>query len=145
MKAGLRRSRPFWHASDARVLRPELWLVAAIAVTMMLVEVWQSSKVADLCLKLDQNRSVLQQIEARLQYVKAGLEHQTTRSGLAATAAAQGLVPADNSQVVNLPSEYLASDQESGDGGGNDRRGSFGERILRVMVPDARARSRAGN
>jgi hypothetical protein len=143
MKAGLRRSRPFWHATEARVLRPELWLVAAIAVAMMLVEVWQSSKVADLCLKLDQNRSALQHVEARLQYVKAGLEHRTTRSGLAATAAAMGLVPADNSQVVNLPSEYLASNQESGDG--TDRQGWSVERIARVIVPDARARSRAGN
>ena len=44
MKAGLRRSRPFWHATESRVLRPELWLVAAIAVAMLLVEVWQSSK-----------------------------------------------------------------------------------------------------
>ena len=143
MKAGLRRSRPFWHAREARVLRPELWLVAAVAVAMMLVEVWQSSKVADLCLKLDQNRSALQQIEARLQYMKATLEHRITRSGLAATTAAMGLVPADNSQVVNLPSEYLASNQDSGDG--TDRQGSFGERMLRVIVPDARARSRAGN
>jgi hypothetical protein len=143
MKAGLRRSRPFWHASDARVLRPELWLVAAIAVTMMLVEVWQSSKVADLCLKIDHTRSALQQTEARLQYLRAGLEQRTTRSGLAASAAALGLVPADNSQVVNLPSEYLAYSQESGTGG--DLLSLFGEGISRLIVPDARARSRAGN
>lgn len=145
MKAGLRRSRPFWHATESRVLRPELWLVAAIAVTMMLVEVWQSSKVADLCLKLDHTRSKLEQTEARLQFMKAGLEHRTSRSGLAATAAAMGLVPADNSQVVNLPSEYLASGQESGTGGDAAAQGGIAERMARVIVPDARARDRAGN
>ena len=143
MTAGLRRSRP-WNASDALVLRPELWLVALLAVTLMLVEVWQSSKVADLCLKLDQTRSRLQQSEARRGYLQAGLEHRTTRSGLAATAAAMGLVPADNSQVVNLPSDYLADGQESGSGEGG-RRGSFVERMERVIVPDARARARAEN
>ncbi|MGH7742290.1 MAG: hypothetical protein ACRENS_09740 [Candidatus Eiseniibacteriota bacterium] len=145
MNAGLRRSRPFWHASDSRVLRPELWLVAAVVVTMMLVEVWQSSKVADLCLKLDQSRSKLEQTEARLAFVKAGLEHRTTRSGLAASAAAMGLVPADNTQVLNLPSEYLAASQEGGAGGGVAMRSSFGEGIARMIVPDARARDRAGN
>lgn len=144
MSAALRRSRPFWHASDARVLRPELWLVAAVAVAMMLVEVWQSSMVADLCLRLDRTRSTLQQTEARLQYLNAGLEQRTTRSELAATAAAMGLVPADDSHVVNLPSEYLASNQEGGTGGASKRE-SIAERIARVVVPDARARDRAEN
>ena len=143
MRAGLRRSRPFWHASDARALRPELWLVAGVAVTMMLVEVWQSSKVADLCLKLDQSRSALQQTEARLQYLQASLERRTTRSGLAAPAAALGLVPADNSQVVSMPTAYLGSSQETG--GGGDRLGSLAERIAHVIVPEARARTRAAN
>jgi len=145
MTAGLRRSRPFWHATEARVRRPELWLVAAVAVAMMLVEVWQSSKVADLCLKLDQTRSRLQQSEALREYLQAGLEHRTTRSGLAPTAAAMGLVPADNSQVVNLPSDYLADSQELGSSGDAGQRGSFAERMARVIVPDARARSRAEN
>jgi len=39
--------------------RPELWVGAAVVLTMLLVEVWQSSHMAQLCLTLEQTRSAL--------------------------------------------------------------------------------------
>ncbi len=144
MKAGLRRSRPSWRATESRIFRPELWLVAAVAVTMMLVEVWQSSRVAQLALRLDQSRSALVQAEARLQYQHAELERRSTRSELAPVAVQLGLAPADARQVVNLPSEYLA-DAEGDRGGDAAAPVTLAERVAHVLVPDATARARARN
>lgn len=141
MNKGVRRSRPSWRATESRIFRPEVWLVAAVAVTMMLVEVWQSSRVAQLALKLDQSRSALVQAEARLQYQRAELERRSTRSVLAPVATDLGLVPADPGQVVNLPSEYLA-DNDRGDAAAPM---TPAERLAHVLVPDATARARTRN
>ena len=37
MSAGSRRNRPSWRVSEGRAIRPELWLIAAVAVAMLLV------------------------------------------------------------------------------------------------------------
>jgi len=143
MKTAVRRSRPSWRATDSRVFRPELWLAAAVAVAMMLVEVWQSSHVAQLALRLDQSRSALVQAEARLQYQRAELERRSTRSELAPVAEQLGLAPADARQVVNLPSEYLADAGEGDRGGDAATPGTLAERLAHAVVPDAAARVRA--
>ena len=140
-----RRSRPSWHASESRPVRPELWLVAAVAVAMMLVEVWQSSKVTQLCRRLDQSRTTLQQAQARLKSERAVLERRTTRTELEPVAAKLGLVPADARQVVNLPSEYLADAGVAERDGDAAMPGTLAERIARALVPDARARGRVGD
>jgi hypothetical protein len=145
MSQPLGRSRPSWRATESRVVRPELWLVAAVAVAMMLVEVWQSSMVAELCLRLDHSRSALQQAQARLEFERATLERRTTRSELAPVAAQLGLVPADARQVVNLPSEYLADAGVAERGNDAATLETLAERVSRALVPDARARGRAGD
>jgi hypothetical protein len=73
-------------------------------VGMLLVEVWQSSRMAELCLSLDKTRSALVQAQARLEFTRARIDRETTRTELAPVATALGLVPADAQQVVHLPS-----------------------------------------
>jgi len=131
--------------TESRVFRPELWLVAAIAVTMMLVEVWQSSRVAQLSLQLDRSRSAVVQTRARLQFEGAELERRCTRPELAPLAAALGLKPADPRQVVNLPSEYLADAGEPDRGRDAALLVTLAERVSHAIVPDATARARARN
>jgi hypothetical protein len=140
-----RSPRPSWRLSEGRVVRPELWLAATVVVGMLLVEVWQNSRMAELCLALEQNRTALARANARMDFVRAGFERRTTRAELAPLASELGLAPADAQQVVTVPSEYLA------DGGsGSGERGSpsllaLAERASRALVPDARAKSRSEN
>ena len=141
MNRNVRRPLASWHAPDRCALRPELWVVALIAVGMLLVEVWQSSRMAELCLALDHNRAAVQQAQARLEYQHAKLDRRTTRAELAPQASRLGLVPVDASQVVQLPPEYLAAADR---GAGQDSRPvlAWVEGVSRVLVPEARARDR---
>ena len=130
-----------WRVMDRRALRPELWLVALAAVSMLLVEVWQSSRMAELCLALDRSRAAVQLAQARLEYLHAQLDRRTTRAELAPQASLLGLVPADAKQVVQLPPEYLAAaDTRTG----RDARPAlaWAERVSRALVPEATARGR---
>lgn len=144
MTAVVRRSRPSWRVSEARALRPELWLVATAVVAMLLVEVWQSSRVAELCLNLDRSRSALVQAQARLDFLRAQLDRQTTRAELAPLAAQLGLAPADAQQVVVLPAEYLAGGVAAWEEEAAPKL-ALAERVSRVLVPEATARGRGGN
>jgi hypothetical protein len=108
---------------------------------MLLVEVWQSSRMAELCLALDHNRAAVQQAQARLEYLHAQLDRRTTRAELAPQAVLLGLVPVDAKQVVQLPPEYLAAaDTRTG----RDARPAlaWAERVSRALVPEATARGR---
>jgi hypothetical protein len=119
-----------------------LWVIALVAVGMLLVEVWQSSRMAELCLALDHNRAAVQQAQARLEYLHAQLDRRTTRAELDPQASLLGLVPIDARQVVQLPPEYLAAaDHETG----QDSRTvlAWTEGVSRALVPDARARDRS--
>jgi hypothetical protein len=119
-----------------------LWIVALVAVGMLLVEVWQSSRMAELCLALDHNRAEVQQAQARLEYLHAQLDRRTTRAELSPQASQLGLVPVDSRQVVQLPPEYLAAaDRETGQG--SRPLLAWAEGVSRVLVPDAGARDRA--
>ncbi len=140
MNTDVRRPHASWRVPDRRALRPELWLVALAAVAMLLVEVWQSSRMAELCLALDRNRAAVQQAQARLQYLRAELDHRTTRAELAPQASLLGLVPVDARQVVQLPPEYLAADGSTG--GERHPALALAERVSRVLVPEATARGR---
>jgi hypothetical protein len=142
MNRDVRRPLASWRVPEARALRPELWLIALAAVGMLLVEVWQSSRMASLCIALDRDRSAVQQAQARLEFLRAELDRRTTRAELAPQAAALGLVPADAKQVIQLPSEYLAAAETPS---GGERRSvlAWAEGVSRVFVPEASARSRA--
>jgi len=144
MKPLVRHSNPSWRAREGRVARPELWLLATVVVGMLLVEVWQSTRVAELSLTLDQSRTALQQAHARLDFVRAELERRSTRAELAPLASQLGLAPPDAQQVVMLPAEYLATDEVP------ERKDdrpllAWAERVSRVLVPEAKARGRLGS
>lgn len=139
-----RRTRPSWRV-EARVVRPELWLAAAVLVGVLLAEVWQSSHVAQLSLELGQKRAALESARARLLYVRADLERRTTRAETAPLAARLGLAPADAQQVVALPSRYLTADATPSRAGSPVSVLALAERASRALVPEATAKSRAGN
>ena len=145
MKQRPRRSRPSWRASEMRVLRPGLWLIAAAVVGMLLVEVWEGSRVAQLSLALGQNRTALEQAQVRLAFVRADLERRTTRAETAPLAARLGLAPADAQQVVALPSAYLTSGATPTRDGEPASVLVWAERASRALVPEATARVRAEN
>jgi len=141
----VRRSRPFWLLPEGRTPRPELWLYAAAVVAMLLVEVWQTSRVTQLCLGLEQARAASQRAEARLEFLRAALERQSTRAELAPVAAELGLRPVDAGQIVALPSEYLADERPTAADGRAVSLLAWAERASRALVPEATARSRAVN
>jgi hypothetical protein len=140
-----RSSRSSWNALDARSIRPGLWLLATALVAILLVEVWQSSRVAELCLSLDHHRAALVQAQARLEFVQAQLDRRTTRAELAPLAARMGLAPADAKQVVALPARYLLADEPRDRDQGSVSLLAWAERASRALVPEATARVRAGN
>jgi hypothetical protein len=141
MKSVFPGNRSSWN--ETRSIRPALWLLAAALVGVLLVEVWQSSRVAELCLTLDQNRSALVQAQARLEFVQAQLDRRTTRAELAPLADQLGLAPADARQVVALPAAYLAAGERAPRDAGSVPLLAWAERASRALVPEATARVRA--
>lgn len=145
MNASPRRSRPSWRTPDGRAWHPEWWLFAAMLVGILLVEVWQSAYMAQLCFDLDRTHAATNRVRARLDFQRAELERRNTRAHLAPVAMELGLAPADARQVVVLPSEYL-TDARTPAGGGNDASLlAWAEGAARALVPEARARGRAGD
>ena len=142
MSRNPRRTRPSWQATERLVPRPELWMCAAVVLGMLLSEVWQTSRLAQLCLGLDQVRSASVQANARLEYLRAAADRRSTRAELVPLAASLGLAPADAQQVVLLPSEYLADNRTTT----RDEQGpllALAERASSVLLPEATARERA--
>jgi hypothetical protein len=110
---------------------------------MLLVEVWQGSRVAQLSLTLAQHRTALEEAQARIAFVRADLDRRATRAEATPLASRLGLAPADAQQVVALPSEYLAaSEARTGDGTPASVL-ALAERASRALVPEATAKSRA--
>ncbi len=141
MNRDVRRPLASWRTPDRRALRPELLAIALAAVGILLVEVWQSSQTAQLCLALGLDRAAVQKAQARIQYQRAELDRRATRAELAPQATLLGLVPADAKQVVQLPPEYLAAeDTETGPESGSAL--ALAERLSRAVVPEAKARAR---
>ena len=145
MKFRFRRNRPRWRAPETGAIRPGHWVAAAALVGMLLVEVGQSSRVAELALGLDQNRAALAQAQARLEFVQAQLERRSTRAELAPAASGLGLAPADPGQVVALPAEYLAAEIPVDASVASASLLGLAERAARALVPEATARPRSGN
>lgn len=139
------RSRSSRDAGMARAIRPEMFLIAVAAVGMLLVEVWQSSRVTELCMSLESSRSTLQHMQARLEVSHARLERQTTRAELVPLASQLGLAPADARQIVQLPSEYLADAADPPTESRAPGALAWAERAARALVPDATARARDRN
>ena len=144
MKREWRRSAQSWRAAEARFIRPDLWLLALGVVGVLLIEVRQSSRMAELSLQLDRSRASLEQAQARLDFVRADIEKRTTRAELVPVAERLGLAPLDAGQVVALPSGYLVVD-EVADRSRPTTVLAWAERASRSLVPEATARPRTGD
>ncbi len=141
MKSLARAYRPAPRPPEGRrrVLMP--LLAAGAVVAVLLGEVWQSSKLAELSLARDRLSSEIEGARARLEFRRAELERLTTRSGMAPIARQIGLRPADMNQVVLLPATYLERDEEREQTASLSLQTLPG-RVARVLVPEARARGR---
>lgn len=145
MRTPFRRTRPSWRVPETRPARPELWLFGVALVGMLLVEVAQSSRMAELGYDHDRIHSALDKQEARLEFERAQVDRRTTRAEITPLADQLGLAPADRRQIVVLPSAYLA-DPEGGAGEGRTPSLlALAERASRLVVPEATARGRVGN
>jgi hypothetical protein len=137
-----RGRRPSWSDTDARPAWHGLLLVAGIVVAVLLGEVWQSSRVAELSLRLDRNRAPLQAARARVQSLRALAEREQPRKELDEMAAQLGLRPATPEQTILLPGDYLAVNETAPDKDVPPIE-RFAERVARAIVPDARALTRS--
>lgn len=142
MKAGTRRSRPSWRSTDSQPIRPELWLVAAVAIAMLLVEVWQSSRVAELSVSIDQSRLALMETRTHVEHLRVQKERRIPRAELAPMASNLGLEPAHVEQLVALPIAYLADGRSGVRTANQPFFVAWAERASRFVVPEARARVR---
>jgi hypothetical protein len=138
-----RVSRPSWQVVETWAPRPEMILGAAVVLGMLLVEVWQTSRMTQLCLAMDQTRSACVQANARCDYLRAAAERSTTRAELVPLAGELGLAPADAGQIVLLPSAYLADDRTMiPRDEGSVSLLAWAERMSSAVVPEATARAR---
>ena len=142
MKTILRH--PSWRTAEGRIIRPGSWLLAVTLAAILLVEVWQTSNMAALLLDLGRTRKEFAAADAQLGYLRAEYERGTTRGELAPLAPGLGLTRADAQQVRALPADYLAAEISPRDAGSVSML-TLAERLSRAVVPEARARSRAGN
>ncbi len=134
-----RGGRPAWRAAEPRCAWLAPLLIALTVVGVLLSEVWQSSRVAQLSLRLDRTRASYEEARARLDFLRAELERRATRPELASAALRLGLEPAGPDRVVLLPAGYLAREESPA------RAASpLVERFMRALVPDARAQARGG-
>jgi hypothetical protein len=142
MRRTIRDARPFWRAPERLIPRPELSLGAAVVLAMLLVEVWQTSRMAQICLSLDQDRSELKQANAQLLYARAAADRRSTRAELVPVAAQLGLAPTRREQVWRLPSEFLADDRTTPRDETPVPLLALAERVSDALVPEATARGR---
>ena len=142
MRRTIRDARPFWRTPERLIPRPELSLGAAVVLAMLLVEVWQTSHMAQICLSLDQDRSEFKQANAQLLYARAAADRRSTRAELVPVAAQLGLAPTRREQVWKLPSEFLADDRTTPRDETPVPLLALAERVSDALVPEATARGR---
>lgn len=142
MNPKFQRPQVVWNAGRSRSPRLGVWVAALALLGLLLAEVWQNARVAELCLRLEKTHRALAGEQAREAYVRAQLERRVTRAALSPLAGSLGLVPADARQVVMLPAEYLARD---GSEAPQRTQLALAERFSRALVPEATARDRSGN
>jgi hypothetical protein len=131
--------------TDAPPFRPQLALVAVAVLGLLLTEVWQTSTVASLSIRVGRSVHALQQANAELAWTRSKLERSTSRSELGPVAGALGLRPMDPRQIVSLPEEYLEPAEARPGLATSSPLLAFAGRTLQALVPDASARGRHVN
>ena len=142
MRSAPRASRPFWQVPERLFPRPELGVCAVIVLAMLLVEVWQTSHMAQISVTIGQTRSELQQSEAQLGFARADADRRTTRAELLQLGNQMGMTATGREQVWRLPSEYLADDRTAPRDDAAVPMLALAERVSGAIVPEATARGR---
>lgn len=130
---------------EAPAFRPRLALLAAGLLSVLLLEVWQTSTVASLSVKVGRSEAALQQASAEKAWAVSRLERGNTRTELGPVASALGLQPVDPRQIVTLPEEYLEPSPARPASTPSTPLLAFAGRALEALVPDAAARGRNVN
>ena len=130
---------------DAPALRPRVVLYAMGVLSLLLLEVWQTSTVASLSVQVGRSVHELQQASAERAWTASRLEQSTNRSELGPVAGALGLQPVDPRQIVTLPEEYLEPAPARQTPSPSSPMLAMAGRALDALVPDAAARGRRVN
>ena len=144
MNVDRRRTVPSWRVVDARPFRPQLALAAVAVLGVLLLEVWQCSTVASLSEQVGRATHSLQQANADLEWTRAQLERESSRTALGPVASAIGLRPADPQSIVSLPEDYLEP-ADAQKASASHPVLAYAGRALQSLVPDAAARGRRVN
>lgn len=145
MNGTWRRSVPAWRTREPLGWRPGWMLVAVAVLGVLLLEVWQTATVKSLSVRLSESNRALQQASASLDWQRAELERESTRSELGPMAASLGLKPVDASQLVALPADYLAEGDAPAGQHGSTGLFAWAGRQVQSLVPEATARGRRVN
>ncbi len=145
MRRAGKRTAPSWRMTDARALQPGWLLGALLLLAILLLEVWQQSAVASLSLRAGRANEQLQRASNDLEWTRAQLDQNTRRSEVGSLAFSAGVRPADATQVVWLPADYLEEDGAAADPKGSPALLAAAGRALQSLVPEAKARGRHVN
>lgn len=145
MSPGLLNRAGHRRVPDAPAFRPLLVLLAAGVLAVLLLEVWQTSTVASLSMRVGRSEEALQQANAERAWAVSRLERSTSRAQLGPVASALGLQPVDPRQIVTLPEEYLEPAPVRPASTPSTPLLAFAGRALEALVPDAAARGRSVN
>jgi hypothetical protein len=130
---------------DAPPFRPRMALLAVGVLSLLLLEVWQTSTVASLSVRVGRSVHELQQASAERAWTASRLEQSSSRSELGPVAGALGLQPVDPRQIVTLPEEYLEPAPARQTSSPSAPLLALAGRALDALVPDAAARGRHVN
>ncbi len=145
MRRAGKRSAPSWRMTDARALQPGWLLGALMLLAILLLEVWQQSAVASLSVRAGRANEQLQRASNDLEWTRAQLDQNTRRSEVGSLAFSAGVRPADATQVVWLPADYLEEDGAVADPNASPALLGAAGRALQSLVPEAKARGRHVN
>lgn len=145
MRQVWRHSAPSWRIPDTRRLKPAWILAAGLLLAMLLLEVWQQSTVASLSLRAGRANDELKRYTTDLEWTLAQLDRSATRAEVGTLAFSAGVRPADASQLVWLPADYLEEDGVVGNHESSPALLAVAGRALQSLVPEAKARGRRVN
>lgn len=140
-----KRSVPSSWRPDPRALQPGWFLGALLLLAMLLLEVWQQSAVASLSVQAGRANESLQRASNDLEWTRAQLDQSMRRSEVGSLAFNAGVRPADATQVVWLPTDYLEEDGIAASPTGSPALLAAASRALGELVPEAKARGRHVN
>lgn len=116
-------------------------LVFALLLAAAFIEVWESTTVSQLALEIDELQVQVRDTRSRTNHLEALAAESSSLVHLASYAGPLRMRPADPSQVVVIPRDYLATAPRAGVP--EDALAAVTRRAAELFVPAARARGRS--